>query len=162
MKILRIAAAASVIGIIGFWGFGEYQYNQLEEEIFANYVPILKVPTSKGSDLAHLKELKDSIYYFYSTDQYKKALLMITQQPSDQQLSHEETKLFKRIKIFSLFHQKNYQKAYDELTNMETLENDDRELIYHTLVLLDRKEDARKQLLLLSDERIEEIRHLSE
>ncbi|MFT6334728.1 MAG: hypothetical protein ACI86M_002391 [Saprospiraceae bacterium] len=162
MKFLLSIAAASVIGIVGFWGFGEYQYNQMEGEIFAQYVPILKVPNSKGGELTELTNLKDSIYFYYSTDQYDIALFMIDQYPSDQQLSDEETKLNKRIKVYSLFHQKDYQKAFDELAINDPLENDDRELLYHILVLLDRKEEAREQVLLLSLDRRKEIMHLSE
>ena len=159
MRIMRNVAAACVVGVLGYWGLGEYQYNQLELEIFAQ-IPFLQVPTSKGGDQ---ENTLDSIYYYYSTDQYERALRMLSENDKTiQSLSEKDIKTLNLVDIYSYFHLEQYQKALDKLLLLDPMKEDEQELLYHTYILLDHKEKARVLLSKLPLERANEIRHLSD
>ena len=143
MRILRGVAAACVVGIVGYWGIAQYQYNELEKKIFNN-IPILAVNSSKGETKL---EQMDSLAFYYATAQYEEAVNMIEKNRIiTQQLSNQDKKNLNRIKIYSHFYLNQYQEAIDHIELLDSIGLDDKKMKYYSLVLLDRKSEAQALL----------------
>jgi hypothetical protein len=141
MKILRIAAAASVIGIIGFWGFGEYQYNQLEEEIFVNYY-VKPLNGGVRGDLTSNNNVLDSIIHYFDLNENLRSLELI-----QNVIKSNKAETIFRYEIHNLYLLEKHDQIIEYADSQSSFVTDEiKEIIIYSLLL--KKQKAKAKMLL--------------
>lgn len=147
MRVLSGAAAACLIGCVGYWAVGKYQYGQLEEEIFAHYFENSK-PLNGGvrGELTTNHNVLDSIIYYFDLNENEKSLELIQ---STKTIADKEA-VFK-YKMHNLFMLEDYDQIIIEANSQNPyLTNEIRELVIYSLLLENKNAEAKLLLGKLS------------
>ncbi|MDF1698023.1 MAG: hypothetical protein P1U56_19405 [Saprospiraceae bacterium] len=139
---MRWAAAAAMVFVVGWWGVQQYQFNQLENDIYANYYESPKISVSRG--LPSNPTQRDSIEYFFSVNDFYTSLDVLERaNPTEEEI------YITKFKVHNYFKLKDYSKVISLLENKDPTELELRKVLIFSY-LLDGQKSKAKELFLSS------------